>query len=298
MRSVALLLPFALAAAFEQQPLLQEERGRIEGRVLSAVTGEPLNKASIMLQHNGPSVDESVSATSDPQGYFSFSDVTPGSYFLRAQRNGFLAAQYGAQTTGTLGTVLKVAAGQTIKGVMTVLIPAAVITGRVLDGDGDPLPFARAQLMRYAYYGIHRQLEVLFGAETNELGEYHIFGVAPGRYFLKASHSGPVNIPGEEYIPVYYPNASDAGVASQMQVSAGSQIRGIDLKLVKAQTFRISGRVERSAANRPMPFFSLTITPRHSDWMDPGFMKPIEKSGSLSQSGRIAGRRWNLGDTE
>ena len=63
------------------------------------------------------------------------------------------------------------------------LTPQAVITGRILDAEGEPVENAQVALEGYRYINGRKQLMSSFiggGRTTNDLGEYRLFGVARG----------------------------------------------------------------------------------------------------------------------
>src|SRR6185503_1926865 len=70
------------------------------------------------------------------------------------------------------------------------LTPQGVIIGRVYDQDGDPVENAQVQVMRYTYPRGGRQLSTVGTGSTNDLGEYRVAGLAPGRYYVSATGRG------------------------------------------------------------------------------------------------------------
>src|SRR5207249_5473792 len=104
------------------------------------------------------------------------------------------------------------------------------------------------------------------GGSTNDLGEYRIFGLAPGRYYVSATYRGGMMMemavdrsagqqPEEDYVPTYYPGTTDAASAATVEATPGAQVRGIDFTLSKTRTVRIKGRVNNmtgSGNNRVM----------------------------------------------
>jgi len=80
-------------------------------------------------------------------------------------------------------------------------------------------------------------------APSNDLGEYRISNLPPGKYFLFAAPM-PGGIVRTEAVPLtYYPNADDTSGATPIPVSPGAQVSGIDFKLRKRPAFVVSGRV-------------------------------------------------------
>ena len=156
----------------------------IEGQVL-AQTGEPLRKAIVRLTHYY--ADRSPNATSyadtaDGAGKFVFDGVLPGRYTLTAERTGYLLQNYGARaaTNSAPGLVLTLAAGQIMKELNFKLIPQGVITGRVIDADGDPMPGVQVSVLQMYHAGRQRGLSPRGGATTDDQGTFRIASLSPG----------------------------------------------------------------------------------------------------------------------
>ena len=235
----------------------------IEGQVFDASTGQPLRKASISM--NGV---HSYGATSDAAGKFSVSGIEPGQYRLNATHTGFLNAQYNARRPDGPGTPLELARGQKMSGVEFRLTPHGVIAGRMLDEDGDPLQNVQIMLLRMTYARGRKQLQQYNGGNSNDLGEYRISGIQPGKYYLCAIHRGPLgtfmvdgnySVDGappaqqEDYAPTYYPGVTDVAAAVPVDMKPGQQLQGINLKLTKIHTVRVKGTVINTTAPPPVP---------------------------------------------
>ena len=67
------------------------------------------------------------------------------------------------------------------------LTPQSVITGRVLDEDGDPLPAAYVQIFTPQYENGYRTLRSLDATNVDDTGRYRLSRIAPGHYYLRAS---------------------------------------------------------------------------------------------------------------
>ena len=70
------------------------------------------------------------------------------------------------------------------------LTRGGVITGRVGDEDGEPLARALITVQRYQYVRGERQLQPAGGDQTDDRGQYRVFGLPPGDYYVSASTSG------------------------------------------------------------------------------------------------------------
>jgi protocatechuate 3,4-dioxygenase beta subunit len=133
-------------------------------------------------------------------------------------------------------------------------MPQSVISGRVIDEDGDPMARVQVEALQYHYMQGKKQLLPSGGASTNDLGEYRIFGLRAGKYFLRAtdremgmgrSFAGarPPAAAEEGYAPAYYPGASDVANAAALTLTPGMEMRSTDVRLVKTRAVRIRGSV-------------------------------------------------------
>jgi hypothetical protein len=150
---------------------------RIEGQIVSATTGEPLKKASVRLNPNfqptpnGPTPTAYAIAT-EADGKFVFNDISPGTYTLSATRTGFVAQSYGSRTPGMNPTPLKLDAGQEMKGIAIKLTPQAMIYGRVVDEDDEPMSGVNIQAMRWAFSNGKKRLVFAGGGSSQADGTF------------------------------------------------------------------------------------------------------------------------------
>ena len=176
----------------QQQPPQQQKEeppASLEGQVANAITGEPLKKVMLILTPNQQRPDSTpYSTTSDASGHFAMANIAPGSYRLASERTGFVRGAYGSPGPMRPGTTLTLSSGQELKLSIFKLQPHGVISGRVLDEDGEPVANVQIQAMTHRYVQGRRQLMPMGGASTNDLGEYRVFGLAPGRYILTANY--------------------------------------------------------------------------------------------------------------
>lgn len=124
------------------------EKCALEGRVLRAGSGDPLNKVHLTLSPQGGRDARPRFSTTDDTGRFSFQDVDPGRYQLSAGRNGYVRQEYGQGGSSRAGTALALERGQSLRDIVIRLTPHAVIAGRVVDADGEPVSNVDIQLLR------------------------------------------------------------------------------------------------------------------------------------------------------
>ena len=252
------------------------EKCSLEGRVLRAGSGEPLNKVQLNLFPQGGRDARPRFSTTDDTGRFSFQDVAPGRYQLSATRNGYVRQEYGQRGSSRTGTALILERGQSLRDIVFRLIPHGVIAGRVVDADGEPVSDVHVQVLRSGYARGRRQLTAGAGhATTNDLGEYRIYGLAPGRYCVQAtwfsmgllSRTGPPSVSTTaelHYAPTYFPGTADAAQATPLDLTPGAELRGIDLRLLRVPTVRIRGKVSTTVADLSSSGITVGLHARNS----------------------------------
>ncbi len=292
----ALLCPLSLLAQTGQQPTADagntqpEQRCILEGRVTNSLTGEPLKKVAVHLARRGaaaggvmgamPSGPQGYAASSEADGSFRFENIEPGDYMLSGQRTGFLNTNYGAKSPFQQGTVLTLRAGQQMKGVSLTLIPQAVITGKVIDSDGDPVENARIQVLAQTWMRGKQRYMPRNGGGTNDLGEFRMANLSPGKYYLyaeKMNYGARFNdmptAPGKPDVrPVrtFYPGAPNLESATPVEIRAGQDLPGIDIRLNTAQTYHIRGKIAGGLSESDSERANVSLTPRDDEF--PNFM--------------------------
>ncbi len=222
---------------------------KIEGRTVNAMTGEPLQRASVTLAGSGPNAT-GRSAKSDGDGRFLIENVQPGVYRLMAEKVGFLRQAYGARSAGGSSAPLNLSPGQTLRNVEMKLTPQGVILGKVLDDEGDPLPRTSVVAYRMGGLGTTQQFRQQAGgsAATNDIGEYRLANLAPGRYVVVATSQGRgggrlSETVDEDLLPTYYPSTLDPAGAVPVDITAGQEAGGITITLKKGALYRVQGKI-------------------------------------------------------
>src|SRR5579859_3313071 len=218
------VLSYALAQSADPS-----RKATLTGQVLNAATGEPIKKSHMVLSKaDAGDTDQgstpSLMVNTDAEGRFTFDAVEPGSYRLAVQRNGFVPTEYGALGADRPGTVFVLASEQKLDLTIKV-VPMGVIAGRVLDADGDAVPGAVVSAIRSFFMNGKRTIERLNRVKTNDLGEYRLYDLPPGRYYLAAAITNflPADSPpsDENSGLIYYQNATDLGSATPLDLTAG-----------------------------------------------------------------------------
>lgn len=283
MRVAIFLLSISLAAA-------QSEKCAIEGTVLNAKTKEPIKKAQVRLFPAAESSVASFGAVTDSAGNFKLTGVDPGRYLIVASKSGFTQ---GPRRAGNWPSALTLAAGQTVKDLVFPLSPTAVIAGRVVDEDGDPMVNVQIQAMQPSFVQGRRQLGPVEYAWTDDQGYYRVHGLRAGRYYVSATYTEPVvprtasggagaATPSQEegYAPVYFPAFTDPAQAVPLRLREGEERKTVDFRLTPVHTVRVRGRIS-PVPPRPREA-SVTLRAR-----DGGGFTPImgRSVGSVNEKG-------------
>jgi protocatechuate 3,4-dioxygenase beta subunit len=193
-------------------------------------------------------------------GQFAMKDITPGKYRITVSHEGYVTANYGARGPQRPGGILTLERGMVVENLDFMLMPDGAVTGQVTDEFGEPVPYVSVQLLRMQYRQGHRELAWAGAASTNDLGDYRIFGVAPGTYYVRATarpdgvmadtaQDHPANPqPEEGYGATYFPGTIDSSGAAQIEVTSGTTVSGLNIRLTKAKIVRISGRIINNAS--------------------------------------------------
>jgi Carboxypeptidase regulatory-like domain len=184
MHKAATVLTFLFATsvlASGQQANDPPARAVIPGTVINSLTGRVVPRADVVLRDvKRPVLAKSVRA--DGAGHFKFNDLDPGTYRLSASHQSFLFDV----RSKPFQPRLDVAAGEHRKDVVLRLLPAAVVTGQVVDENSDPMEHVQVKLMMRAHRGGRTVLDTGGIGLTDDQGIYRIYDVRPGSYYVLA----------------------------------------------------------------------------------------------------------------
>lgn len=252
---------FFRAAAQEPVSSKEPALATLEGMVVKDPGGEPLKKAIIELIGENQEESGNYTATSDAEGHYKITAIQPGRYRFMVERTGYLEAH--GKDRYYMGVTLSFRAGQDVKDQVVHMVPGAVVSGRVLDEDGDPMPNVSITLYRRKRTAAGMTFEFDGHGQTDDLGEYRVRGLHPGKYYVLASPlpsfqslveehkktddpaAPPANL---SYVPIFYPNTTDRSAASPIELHAGDDMP-VDFSLVRSHTVNIRGTVEGASSD-------------------------------------------------
>ena len=301
-----------IALAFTLPIWPQQPAASLSGAVSDRVTGSAIRGARVSLQLLGPE-NASALAVSDQSGHFFFGNLPPGRYRLTASHEGYEHLSYGASKSTQPGQIVTLVAGEAKQGLDFGLPSLSAIAGTIVDEDGAPMMRARVSLLRTVYPRGKPQLAPVRDAMTNDRGEYRMFDVPPGCYFLAATQDFPRLAAAmraaagqpqqqERYGVEYYPNALDPSSASPVILPPGKELHGYDFRLVPQPAVHIKGHVVGPMDRFADPEVILTIATAGSFDLgnfqrgfsagppDYAFEIPDIPPGSYIASGTLSGR--------
>ena len=251
-----LILAAAAVPLAAQYPFDPDSRGSISGTVRDHSSGQPMRRVQVVL---APGVDDTdaIAATTDNSGQFQFTDIVSGRYSLRASRPGYLPAAF-AQTEFTrLPFMFPLLPGEDLGGVIIRLRPAGVISGAVYFGDGESAVGVPIQLIREYHFRGRQGYEVFGRATTDDRGNYRIFGLPPGSYYVVAAYASPnpgsgmrrqvrfdedgLPVAEENFVTTYYKSTPHMIEAEQVSLRHSEELDRVDIFLTRSRTSTVRG---------------------------------------------------------
>jgi hypothetical protein len=260
----------------------------LQGVVVSKGTTQGLSKATVELrrdQENGGILD---SITTEDDGRFAFRNVAPGRYRLTVTRRGYTRPPM----------TITLAAGQPAEDIQLNMSPAGSISGRVFDADGHPLGNVEIKAMTASYPEGIRSLTPVQSVLTNDLGEYRLFWLAPGRYYVSAVHpkaqsmfrrmfsgvrtalGGPQSfIPSgkadpairgfdlrqdlesetEHYAPIFFGGTTDEQTAAGIDIRGGADVGGVNFVVEPVRARHVRGVVIDGVTGNSAQYGNITL---------------------------------------
>jgi len=275
-------LPVPLPGMGPRQP--KTGTGRLRGRVLSAETGGPVRRAQIRI--SGPDIG-SKSAMTDAEGRYEFRDLPAGRFSMTATKAGYVTIQYGQTRPFETGRPIDLTEGQLMDKADFSMPRGSAISGRLVDEFGDPIADALVSAMRSAWAGGRRRLQPTGRtSQTNDLGQFRIYGLSPGDYYVSATSrggdimamemnmsaltgtgasGGPTgSTPNSGYAATYFPGTPNGAEAQKITLGVGQEAQNTDFALLPVKLAKIAGTVI-SSEGKPVEGSMINAAPRSSE---------------------------------
>jgi len=223
-------------------------------------------------------------ALTNERGQFAFNNVEPGTYRVIFGSEGFSKRDYGQRTEYGEGIPMVLVPGQEKTDIVMRLMPVASVTGRLRDAAGQPAVGVPVHLFRMDYdESGKRTVKTVAATHSDDRGEYRMYFLPSGRYYLSAGHPpgsanpdeepGPPGLDGlifgrgyftanripQKYATTYYPGAVDLSSAIALDVQAGSDLRNVDFLLDPRRPHRVRGRLVDESTGRAPQMAAIAI---------------------------------------
>lgn len=227
----------------------------ISGIVVSAATGTPLAKARVILTDTSNSQNTATLLTGE-DGRFAFRQLGAAKYSLRGSRRGYLASGY--QQHEQFWSAIVTGEEFETQNLVLRLMPAGVISGKVLDERGEPVRNAQAKLYTEGHSSGVTRVTLVGNSQTNDLGVFEFFSLSPGKYFAAVSAkpwyavhppSEPQGVSGTPAVAVdksldvtypmtYYGGTTESDEASPIMIKGGAH-EEIEIHLTPVESLRL-----------------------------------------------------------
>ena len=302
---IACMSAMAYAQAPPQPPTTSTSKpaaptARVAGRVTAADTGKPLNRAIVQLMAQ-PSKVIRIAQT-DRDGRYEFRNVAAGRYGVTPSKEGYV---FISENPFAGGRGIEVADGEVANNHDFTLSRGSVITGQITDDFGEPMANVLVQAARFQFRPSGaRQLimgssgNYYMPAATNDRGEYRIFGLRPGSYYVSArpedtaraiplAQSGGSGVgaidSNDGLTTTFYPGTANIAEAQVVQVALMRESHA-SFTLVPARMARVSGTVIDSQG-RPISRTFVTLRSMSGvvgGWLGGNSTAPLSPNGTFA----------------
>ena len=290
---------------------LKTGTGRIKGQLRTADTNTPVRRAQVRISSTEIMPKTAVT---DAEGRYEFRDLPAARYTLTATKAGFVTINYGQTRPFESGKPIELGEAQVLDKADFTMPRGSAISGRIADEFGDPVADIQVSAMRSTWVNGRRRLQATGRvAQTNDLGQYRIYGLPPGDYYVSASTSGAAgemmvvervtatfiasdsptssgrgptaSEPKSGYAPTYYPGTSNGSEAQKIALAVGQEMSSADFSLLPVRLVRVTGTVIGSDGR---PFEGAMISTTSRNQADGGFMMfPMAGSSRTDKNGNF-----------
>lgn len=265
----------------------------IRGRVVDAATGRALSRVEMRTGPNAGGVTGRVVMT-DGEGRYEISGLPAGVYTIIAAKPNYVRTSWGEQRSEGPGKRITLADGEKLDDINLSLKRTGVVTGRIVDEFGDAVTDVSVTAMRYQYVqGSRRLMPNGRGGGTNDIGEFRVYGLSPGQYYISATLRN-FNFGNTEtadragYAATFYPGTGNVAEAQRLTVAPGQTVTGINLMLLPIQTAKISGTAT-DAQGKPLGGMMINVVQRLGAAMVGNMGTPVRPDGKFTISGLTPG---------
>lgn len=253
---------FRAVAQTQTKPNKRAPGGQVTGRVTIGGRAAAGIVVSVRANNYNPWTDPSLKATTNQEGRYHISGISPGTYLIVPIAWAFVSE---TSSDGQRGRPVVIAEDENVGDIDFALVRGAVITGKVTDADGRPVMEESVNLMPVdqlnqrgtSYPGVIPFM-------TDDRGIYRMFGLPAGRFKVSVGQGDDdFSVGGggrKSYRRTFSPDATDPAKAKVVEVTEGGEVRNVDIIVgQKVRGFSASGRVVDSESGRPLTNIELDL---------------------------------------
>jgi len=284
----------------------------VDGRVISAADGTALKSAQIALMPERKlSRKDPFVATSDAKGHFFLKDVVPGRYEFIAIHVGYVTQHFKPEGGPDQGVILTLAPGQKLEDVLFRMKRASVISGRVINEDGEPIVGVPVTAERREteeerdeegpVSASHPELAAEKTTITDDRGEYRLFGLRSTEYYVQVgglaepdrtggdgSSYWVEQALGSEYGLTYYPGVSQIAQAQVIPLKPGDEVQA-DVTVHRVKSVEVAGRVRGLTAPAKHALLSLEPAEQDATTINSSYQDSADENGLFRIKGVPSG---------
>jgi hypothetical protein len=231
-------------------PLIPDNTAVVTGIVRRTDTSRPIPDAQVTLMKSGETAAQAMTHASvtDVNGRFTIRNAAGGDYRVIVQAEGYFKPADDTPSSTIVGKDIYVFEGQEVGGLIFEMTPGSTISGRVQSTDGERLPLAPVEALQPNYVSGRMTLQQVKSTLTDDLGEYRLFWLPPGDYYLRALYKASSAERPERYPPVFFPGVEDEQVAPLVSVTPAAEASAVDVRVSTTPIggVNISGRITDS----------------------------------------------------
>ncbi|HEY7292777.1 MAG TPA: carboxypeptidase-like regulatory domain-containing protein [Vicinamibacterales bacterium] len=283
----------ALPAPVRDTPTAGRGTSTVRGRVVDAVTGRGLPRVEIRIGGANLGTEPRTTFT-DATGRYELGGLPAGLVTVVAVKPNYVRSSWGEERPEGPGKRVTLTDAQRLDAIDFKLQRSGVIVGRIVDEVGEPVTDAGVHAMRYQFIqGARRLMPSGRVAQTNDLGEFRLYGLSPGQYYVSAilrSNTFGITETSDQtaYAPTFYPGTGNLADAHKLAVAPGQTISGINLTLLPIQTATVTGRVVDSDG-RPSTTNMIMVSQRTGSAVLNMMPYPVTSEGTFTLHGLTPG---------
>ncbi len=238
--------------------------------------------------------DKRQKVTTDAAGNYRFERLVAGKYRVEVSAPGYVSKQKN-ENRWERGSLINVVDNESIDKLDFNLIRGGIITGRLMEENGKPIPELTLQLKRLDEKGEKQPVNSL--EISDDRGIYRCYGLEPGKYLVSAGQAesdASLNMGGAKFKQTWYPGVQDETKAQVVEVTIDNEAVNIDFRLPRMKKgFTVSGRVIEEATGKPVKGVGVGLATLNEKGQISGMSfggSFTNDNGEFKQSGLVPGK--------